>query len=339
MEALLYEKLDDKKVKCGLCNHRCVIKDGLRGICGVRENEGGVLKTLVYGKLIAKSIDPIEKKPIFHVMPGSLSYSIATVGCNFRCLFCQNADISQMPLEKNGLIMGDFASPEDVVDAAIKANCKSIAYTYTEPTVFFEFAYNTAKLAHEKKLKNIFVSNGYMTAEALQMIGPYLDAANIDLKAFNNNFYKKICKAKLEPVKNTLKLIKSLGILLEVTTLIIPELNDDEVELEQLASFIAESLGTETPWHISRFYPCYKLLDSPPTPVKTLEKAREIGNRAGLKYVYTGNVPGETGENTFCPECGKLIIQRLGFDVKKNLITDSRCPECGTQIYGIGLQD
>ncbi len=339
MEAYLYEHLKEKKVKCNLCSHRCIIKDGKRGICGVRENQGGILKTLVYGKLIASHIDPIEKKPLFHFMPGSLSYSIATVGCNFKCLFCQNADISQMPSDHNGMITGDLYSPEDVVDAAIKGSCKSIAYTYTEPTIFFEFAFDTAKLAHAKGIKNVFVTNGYMTSEAVHMISPYLDAANVDLKAFNESFYKEVVKARLEPVKKTLKVMKSLGIFVEVTTLLIPGLNDDKKELEKLALFLVKSLGPETPWHISAFYPTYRLTDRPPTPVETLVMAREIGIKAGLKYVYIGNVPSENGENTFCSNCGKLLINRLGFSIIKNVLENGRCPYCGAQIHGIWLNE
>ena len=337
MEAYLYEPLDENKVKCNLCNHRCIIKGGRRGICGVRENREGVLNTLVYGRLIARHIDPIEKKPLFHLMPGSLSYSIATVGCNFRCHFCQNADIAQMPSDRNGIIMGDNCSPRDVVDAALKGDCKTIAYTYTEPTVFFEFAYDTAKLAHQKGIKNVFVTNGYMTAEAINMISPYLDGANVDLKAYTEDFYKTYCGAKLEPVKETLKLMKSLGVFVEVTTLLIPGLNDARDELGNLAAFLADSLGTETPWHISRFHPTYKLTDRPPTPVKTLVMAREIGIKAGLKYVYTGNVPGESGEKTFCYKCGKILIDRWGFDIRENLTKNSLCPYCGAQIHGVGL--
>jgi pyruvate formate lyase activating enzyme len=337
MEAYLYESLNDKKVKCNLCNHRCEIKNGRRGICGVRENREGTLETLVYGRIIARHIDPIEKKPLYHLMPGSLSYSVATVGCNFRCLFCQNADIAQMPSDSKGMIAGDPFSPQDVVAAAIKGDCKSIAYTYTEPTVYFEFAFDTAKLAHEKGIQNVFVTNGYMTAEALHMINPYLDAANVDLKAFTEDFYKTYCGAKLEHVKESLKLMKSLGIFIEVTTLLIPGLNDDKDELEKLAKFLADSLGTETPWHISRFHPTYKLTDRPPTPVETLITAREIGIKAGLKYVYTGNVPGESGGNTFCYSCGKVLIERWGFYIKKNVIEESRCPYCNVEIHGVGM--
>lgn len=335
MEAYLYESLKDNEVKCNLCNHRCNIKNGRRGICGVRENRGGVLETLVYGKVIARHIDPIEKKPLFHFLPGSLSYSIATVGCNFKCRFCQNADIAQMPSDRNGRIVGDAFTPEDVVSAALKGDCKTIAYTYTEPTVYFEFAYDTAKLATEKGIRNVFVTNGYMTEEALQMIHPFLDAANVDLKAFTEDFYKTTCKAKLVHVKETLKRMKSLGIFVEVTTLIIPGLNDDKKELENLSAFLVDALGPETPWHISRFHPTYKLTDRPPTPVETLVKAREIGINAGLKYVYTGNVPGESGEKTFCDQCDHLLIDRWGFYVQNNRIKNGKCPQCNAAVDGV----
>ncbi len=335
MEAYLYESLKDNEVKCNLCNHRCNIKNGRRGICGVRENRAGVLETLVYGKVIARHIDPIEKKPLFHFLPGSLSYSIATVGCNFKCRFCQNADIAQMPSDRNGRIVGDAFTPEDVVAAALKGDCKTIAYTYTEPTVYFEFAYDTAKLATEKGIRNVFVTNGYMTEEALQMIHPFLDAANVDLKAFTEDFYKTTCKAKLEHVKETLKRMKSLGIFVEVTTLIIPGLNDDKKELENLSAFLVDEIGPETPWHISRFHPTYKLMDRPPTPVETLIRAREIGTKAGLKYVYTGNVPGESTEKTFCDQCDHLLIDRWGFYVQDNRIKNGKCPQCNAAVDGV----
>ncbi len=337
MKAYLWEPLEDNKVKCNLCNHRCVIKDGRRGKCGVRENRSAVLNTLVYGKIIARHIDPIEKKPLFHFLPGSLSYSIATVGCNFKCLFCQNADIAQMPSDHEGMIMGDPFTPHEIVAAAQRGNCQSISYTYTEPTVFFELAYDTAKLASEKGIRNVFVTNGYMTAEALQMIKPYLDAANVDLKAFSDKYYKELCGARLAHVKKTLKLMKSLGIFVEVTTLIVPGLNDDSAELKKLAFFLLESLGPETPWHISRFHPTYKLTDRPPTPRETLIAAREIGLKAGLKYVYTGNLPGDTGENTFCYRCGEVLINRWGFQISQYLIENGQCKFCGAQIDGVGL--
>jgi pyruvate formate lyase activating enzyme len=335
MEAYLYQPLQDGKVQCNLCSHRCVIGDGRRGKCHVRENQGGVLQTLVYGKLIARHVDPIEKKPLFHFLPGSLSYSIATVGCNFRCRFCQNADIAQMPSDHQGRIMGEPASPEGVVAAAKRAGCRSISYTYTEPTIFFEFAYETAKLARGEGLRNVFVTNGYMTAEALRMIQPYLDAANVDLKAFSNTYYKEVCGAKLKFVMDTLKLMKALGVLVEVTTLIVPGLNDDAAELTKLASFIAADLGTDTPWHISRFHPTYRLTDRPATPVKTLTAAREIGIKAGLRYVYTGNIPGDLGENTFCPGCGEMVVERWGFQVRHMRLEDGRCVHCGKVIEGV----
>jgi pyruvate formate lyase activating enzyme len=335
MEAYLYEPLQEGKVKCNLCSHRCVIKDGRRGKCSVRENQGGSLQTLVYGKVIARHVDPIEKKPLFHFLPGTLSYSVATVGCNFRCKFCQNADIAQMPTDHKGVIMGDAVSPEEVVGAAEKSGCRSISYTYTEPTVFFEFAYDTAKIAHERGIRNVFVTNGYMTAEALEMINPYLDAANVDLKAFRDRYYKDLCSARLAHVQETLRRMKALGIFVEVTTLIVTGLNDDSVELAELAAFIANDLGIDTPWHISRFHPTYQLTDRSATPVKTLKEAREIGLAAGLKYVYTGNVPGNAGENTFCPGCGEIVIERWGFQVGNLRIKDGRCTLCGAVIEGV----
>ena len=335
MEAYLYESLEDHKVRCHLCAHRCVIKPGRRGICNVRENQAGVLNSLVYGRVVASHVDPIEKKPLFHFLPGSRSYSIATVGCNLRCRFCQNADIAQLPTDHTGVILGDHCTPEEVVNAAQSAGCQSISYTYTEPTVFFEFAHDTAKLAHAGGMRNIFVTNGYMTAEALNMIHPYLDAANVDLKAFTSTYYKDQCGAKLEPVQDTLKLMRSCGIFVEVTTLIVPGLNDDKQELEALAKFIRDDLGPETPWHISRFHPTYKLIDRSATPVKTLVMARDIGLSAGLKYVYTGNVPGDAGENTFCNGCGEIVIERWGFQVRKIRMQNGRCRRCDADIDGV----
>ena len=335
MKAYLFESLPENRVRCNLCNHRCVIKESRRGICGVRQNQSGVLNTLVYDKVIARHVDPIEKKPLFHFLPGSLSYSIATVGCNFKCRFCQNADIAQMPSDRAGMIVGDPVSPEQIVDAAAAQNCRSIAYTYTEPTAYFELAYETAKKARKRGIYNVFVTNGYMTREALEMIRPYLDAANVDLKAFHDDFYKRYCGAKLKHVKETLVQMKSSGVFVEVTTLLIPGLNDDAQELEDLAAFLATALGADTPWHISRFHPTYRLTDRPATPVKTLLAAREIGLNAGLKYVYTGNVPGETGEKTFCWSCGKVLIDRRGFSINGYAIADGRCPACGAVIDGV----
>jgi pyruvate formate lyase activating enzyme len=337
MEAYLYQALKGHKIRCDLCHHRCLVKEGQRGLCGVRENKAGTLKTRVYGKLIARHIDPIEKKPLYHFHPGSRSYSIATVGCNFKCLFCQNAEIAQMPSDHNGQIMGTACSPEEIVADALRNRCQSISYTYTEPTIYFELAFDTAKLARQKGLGNVFVTNGYMTAEAIEKITPYLDAANVDLKAFSGDFYREYCNARLEPVKDTLMRMKKLGIFVEVTTLIIPGLNDSPAELTALAGFLAAELGPETPWHISRFHPTYKLTDRPVTPVATLTQARKIGLSAGLRYVYTGNVPGDTGENTFCHACGQRLIERIGFHVRQNEIENGKCKFCGVTIDGIGM--
>jgi pyruvate formate lyase activating enzyme len=335
-EAMLYERLDDGKVQCNLCNHRCAIKEKSYGICGVRQNIGGTLFSLVYDKIIAANVDPIEKKPLFQFYPGSKAYSIATVGCNFSCRHCQNADISQFTRERKGYIVGDAVSPEDIARDAQRSRCTSIAYTYTEPTVFFELCYDTAALAHTKGIKNIFVSNGYMTPEALTEISPYLDGINIDLKGFTEKFYKEICGARLEPVLRTIKLAKELGIWVEVTTLVIPTLNDSSSELTQIAEFI-KGVDRDIPWHISQFYPAYQMTQLSRTPVETLHIAREIGLKAGLHYVYEGNVPGRGNENTYCYSCGSPLIERWGYSILKNTIEDGHCPTCKASIAGVGI--
>ena len=334
-EAMLYEKLPEGKVRCNLCAHRCVIADGKKGICQVRENRGGTLYSLVYGRTIIQHVDPVEKKPLFHFHPGSTAYSIATPGCNFRCRWCQNWDISQMVHDRH-FIMGEEASLEQVVAAAQKADCRSIAYTYTEPTIFFEYAYDTARLAHEAGLANLYITNGYMTEEMLETFQPYLDAANVDLKAFRDKTYRKYVGARLQPVLDTMKLMKRLGIWLEVTTLVIPGINDDEGELKDVVDFVANELGVDTPWHISRFFPAYKMTDVSPTPVETLNRAREIGLEAGLRYVYVGNVPGEA--NTVCHKCGQILIRRLGYRILENRVQpNGRCPNCGMPVAGVGM--
>ncbi len=293
-EALFYQKLSGNLIKCQLCCQNCQIAAGKRGLCGVRENEKGKLYTLVYNKVIAAHVDPIEKKPLYHFLPGSYSFSIATVGCNFRCAHCQNADISQASKEglffKTKQIPGDEMTPEQVVAKAIELKCPSISYTYTEPTIFFEFAYDCMKLARQKDLKNVWVTNGYTGKEALEMAKPYLDAANVDLKFFKDSTYRKICGARLQPVLDNLIWYKQNKIWLEVTTLIIPTLNDSSEELTQIAKFIKDKLGADTPWHVSAFWPTYKLNDLPPTPRQTIFKAKEIGEKIGLKYVHPGNV-------------------------------------------------
>jgi len=334
-EAMFYTKLDNKMVNCSLCSHRCSrIACSKRGLCGVRENIDGKLYSLVYGRLVARSVDPIEKKPLFQFLPGSLSYSIATVGCNFRCDNCQNFDISQLPKER-GIIIGTVTSPEEVVLAAKRNNCQSIAYTYSEPTIFFEYALDVAKLAKQEGLKNVFVTNGYITEEPLRTISPYLDAANIDLKSYSDDFYKKTCGARLKPVLDSIKLYKKLKIWVELTTLIIPSLNDSIEELHNLAVFIKKEIGEDTPWHLSAFHPMFNLPDLPRTPVSTIRNARQIGLEEGLKYVYEGNVIGEPGSNTYCPKCKKAVIQRSGYFIKENKLKNSKCEYCGKTIEGV----
>lgn len=329
-EAMLYTKLKDDLVRCQLCAHRCTIKPHRVGICGVRRNEEGTLYTMVYAKAVAVHVDPIEKKPLYHFLPGSASFSIATIGCNFRCLFCQNADISQA--SKGGrweYPVRDFP-PEEVVAEAKRYKCASIAYTYTEPTIFFEYAYDTALLAHQQGIKNIFVTNGYMTEEALEAIGPYLDAANVDLKSFNPQFYRRIVGARLEPVLETIERMHEMGVWVEVTTLVIPGRNDGEEELREIARFIA-GIDVDMPWHISRFVPHYKMRSTPFTPVETIHRAAEIGQEEGVRYVYAGNVPGDPHENSYCPHCSQIVIRRLGYHTHSEL-KGRACPSCGEEL-------
>jgi pyruvate formate lyase activating enzyme len=332
-EAMLYEKKENEKVRCSLCSHRCIISDGKRGVCGVRENRKGTLYSLVYGKIIAAHVDPIEKKPFFNFLPGSASFSIATAGCNFRCLFCQNADISQ-GAAKYKEMPGEPSTPSEVVRLAKTKKCVSIAYTYNEPTVCFEFAYDTSVLARKEGIANLYVTNGFMTEEMLRAYGGFLDAANVDLKSFSDKFYREVCGARLEPVLSSLRLMKKLGVWVEVTTLVVPKLNDSPEELRQIAEFIKTELGTETPWHISRFHPDFRMTDRPPTPVETIHAARDIGLDVGLRYVYAGNVPGDVGENTYCHSCNELLIRRYGFSVEENKIKDGKCQHCSAKIDG-----
>jgi pyruvate formate lyase activating enzyme len=335
-EALLYEKLEKERVRCNLCAHRCVIGSGNQGICRVRENNDGTLYTRAYGRTIARHVDPVEKKPLYHFYPGSRSYSVATPGCNFHCMFCQNWDISQITRGEI-LEMGYEATPEQIAQDAVRKGCESIAYTYTEPTIFFEYSYDTALLAHREGLKNIYVSNGYMTPEMLDMIHPRLDAANIDLKAFRDETYRRVIGARLQPILDSLKKIRELGIWLEVTSLIIPGVNDDRAEIRDMAGFVARELGKDVPWHISRFFPAFRMDHTPSTPLQTLQVAKEAGLEAGLDYVYVGNVSSETDMNTVCPGCGKLLIERVNFGIIQNRIQDGHCPHCGTEIAGVGL--
>ncbi len=335
--AMLWEQLDGQEVQCRLCNFRCRIKPGKRGHCLVRENRAGKLYSLNYSAVCSVNVDPIEKKPLFHFYPGSRSLSYAAPGCNFRCEFCQNWQISQeVRLFKR--INGQAYSPKQLVQAAMEGNCASIAHTYTEPTIYFELAYETAKLGHEKGLTNVFVSNGYMSTEAIEVIKPYLDGINVDLKSFRDDFYRQRTGARLEPVLETLRYIAGrTDIWLEVTTLVIPGGNDSEEELGDLAKFIAEELGAEVPWHVSRFHPDYESRDVPATPVKKLDQARQIGLKAGLRYVYCGNIPSDRSESTFCHKCGKELIGRAYFSIEENNVRDGKCPDCGTVVPGKGM--
>jgi pyruvate formate lyase activating enzyme len=334
-EAMLYQKQQDGRVFCQLCPHYCLIDKGKRGICQVRENQDGLLYSLVFGRTVTQNLDGVEKKPLFHFYPGSTTYSLATAGCNFHCQYCTNWQVSQMSAEQFSEF-GVEASPEKIVNAALEAGCRSVAYTYVEPTIFFEYVHEIASLAHSNGLLNVFKTNGFMTPEMLQMCQPYLDAANVDLKAFQNKSYQKF-GGHLQPVLDSLKLMKSFGIWLEITTVIIPGINDEPQELADIAGFIAQELGVDTPWHITRFFPAYKMENVPPTPIETLYKARDIGLGEGLKYIYFGNFLGQGNQDTSCSHCGTVLIQRRGFELIKNQIQNHQCPACGTLIPGVGL--
>ncbi len=358
-EARFYESLPEGRVLCTLCPHDCRIPDGARGACGIRYNHAGRLYTLVYDKVVAREVNPIEKKPLFHFYPGSTAYSISTVGCNLRCTFCQNWQISQWP--KNHLpkhiensdektiepicpqltaigeaIPGEPVTSETLVEAALATGSTSISYTFTEPTIFYELAYDTAVLARTRGLKNNFVSNGFINEAPLRELAKVLDAVNVDLKFFKEESYRRISRARLQPILDAIRLYHQLGVWLEITTLIVPGLNDSEEELRQIAEFI-RFVGVEIPWHVTQYYPAYKMRDRPPTPVKTLRRARDIGLETGLRYVYEGNVPGEGGENTYCYKCQTILIERYGFYARYNHIRHGRCPECGTVIDGWGM--
>ena len=334
-EALLYEKLADNKVRCQLCAHHCLIADGKRGICRVRENKAGVLYSIIYGKLIAAHVDPIEKKPMFHFYPGSRSFSIASPGCNFDCQWCQNWEISQGD-SAAAAARCPYTPPQDVVSAAKREGCQSISYTYTEPTVFFEFTQDVGILAREVGLKNVYVSNGYMSPQTIALLARWLDAANVDIKAFSDEVYRKHIGARLQPVLDACSLLKQAGVWLEITTLLIPGLNDDEAQIRGLTRYIARELGAETPWHVSRFFPRYKYQNTDATSVGSIEKAMEIGKAEGLRYVYAGNIAGSA--DTYCPQCGAVLIKRTGMSTLSSRVSHKgACPVCGARIAGVGL--
>lgn len=333
-EALMYETLADGLVQCSLCRHRCRIHPGRRGICHVRENRGGILETLVYGMLVAEHVDPVEKKPLFHFLPGTSTYSIATVGCNFSCRHCQNYTIAQDEPDAAGGVHGTYVPPEEIVRRAVVSGCRSISYTYTEPTIFFEYALDVARLASAAGLKNIFVTNGYITPAALDVIAPFVDAANIDLKGFSADFYGRIVGARLDGVLECIRDYYRRGIWVEITTLVIPGENDSDEQLEGIARFIASDLAPHVPWHISRFFPHYKMMDHEATPLGSLSRALQAGKRNGLPYCYTGNCV-EGSENTECPVCGASLVVRKGFRTVAVNLHGGKCRQCGAVIAGV----
>ncbi len=328
-EALLYKKTENNSVLCFLCSHRCSVSEGEAGFCRVRRNIKGVLHTMVYGEAAAANIDPIEKKPLYHFLPGSKAFSLGTVGCNFHCGFCQNWQISQA---EAGESFGRVLPPGEAVAAAADNGCAAIAYTYNEPTVFFEYARDIASLARDRGIRGVFVTNGYMTGRALEEMRPFLDAANVDLKSFRESFYEKNCRARLKPVLDNIARMKKMGIWIEVTTLVVPGENDSPGELSDIAGYIS-SVGVEIPWHISRFHSDYKFKGIEDTPLETLEEAAEAGEKAGLRYVYLGNTAGR--HDTRCFKCGQVVIKRGIFSAADVKLKDGKCPDCKTPIDGI----
>ncbi len=331
-EAMYYKKIDKATVQCELCPRRCTLMDGQRSFCRVREPKAGILYSLVYGLSCATHVDPIEKKPLFHFLPGTQAFSIATAGCNFRCKYCQNWSISQFSPED---IENAPLPPADVVKGALEEGCRSIAYTYTDPAIFYEYMLDTAKIARAAGMKNLFHSNGSLNPKPVTEMAQLLDAANIDLKSFSPDFYFQVCGGYLDTVLSTLKTLKQNGVWVEVTNLVIATLNDDMKQIGQMSSWIQDNLGDETPLHFSRFWPQYKLTNLPPTQVSTLELARETAMGAGLKYVYIGNVPGHPAESTYCPKCRKVVMGRSGYSITEENIKDGNCVFCGAKIAGI----
>lgn len=331
-EAMFYEDLGNNLVRCALCPNRCVIAEGQRGLCGVRINKYGKLYTLGYGNPCAVHVDPIEKKPLFHFLPTTGVFSIATAGCCLRCKYCQNWEISQAkPDETRNLDM----PPEKVVELAKKYNAKSIAYTYTEPTVFFEYMLEIARLARKEGIKNVIVSCGYINPDPLKELCRYLDAGNVNLKGFSDEFYTSLTQGKLEPILDTMKILRDEGKWFEVTYLVIPEWSDDTKQINDFINWVIDNLGVDQPVHFLRFMPAYKLKNLPPTPPKTLINAREMALKQGLKYVYVGNLSGLDAENTYCPECGMVLIKRRGFAVNEVNMKNGRCETCNTKIPGV----
>lgn len=331
-EARFWEKLPHRKIKCKLCPRECVIDDRERGYCGVRENRGGVYYTLVHSRVCAANVDPIEKKPFFHVLPGTLSFSIATAGCNVNCKMCQNWDISQVRPEQ---VRSIYMPPREVAALARQNRCATVAYTYTEPVIFYEFMVDSAEAVRAAGVRNVVVTGGYITTEPLKELCKRVDAVKVDLKAFTEKFYREVVNGELKPVLQTLVTLRKLGMWTEIVYLVIPTLNDSDQEFRQLARWVKSELGPEVPLHFTRFHPQYLLKNLPPTPVKTLERAKAIADAEGLHYVYVGNVPGHPGENTFCPKCRRVLIEREGFFVRGMHLEQGRCPGCRHPIPGI----
>ncbi len=331
-EAKYYKKLDEGRVECQICPRECKVAPKERGYCGVRENIDGVYTTLVYGRACSVNVDPIEKKPLFHFLPGAKALSIATAGCNIECKFCQNWEISQFRPEQ---VRDIDLPPEMVVKKARENGIESIAFTYTEPVVFYEYMRDTAELAKQHGVKSVMISNGYIQSKPMAELCEHLSAVKIDLKAFTEKFYRETCSGELEPVLKTLKLLKEKGMWFELVVLIIPTLNDSDKEVSSMCSWVQSELGPDVPIHFSRFYPTYKIKNLPPTPVSTLERAREIAMTAGLNYTYVGNVPRHEGESTYCPRCGKVVVKRIGYHIPGVWIKDGKCASCDTPIAGI----
>jgi len=331
-EAGFYRKLPNLKIECELCPRACEVGDGKRGYCGVRENRAGVFFTLVHSRVCAARPDPVEKKPLFHYLPGSLAFSLATVGCNVDCKFCQNLEISQSRPED---IPAHYLPPKRVSELAAQYNCPTIAFTYTEPTVFSEFLMDTADAAHEAGIRCIAISNGYMREEALRAVYGKMDAVKIDLKSFSESFYRNVVGGQLNPVLETLATLRAMGKWTEIVYLAIPTLNDSDAELGGLARWVKENLGAEVPLHFTQFHPDYKMKNLPVTPISTLERAREIAAAEGLRFVYIGNVPGHPGGNTYCPQCKSVIVERAGMGVRRMLLQNGACPYCGQAIPGL----
>ncbi len=328
-EGVLFDRLQDNKVRCSVCSHRCTIGEGKVGICGTRKNINGKIHSLIYNTVSSEAVDPIEKKPLYHFLPGTLSYSLGTIGCNFSCEHCQNWNISQVELEE---AWTKEVTPDEAIKRALASGCKSISWTYNEPAIWHEYTYDSAVLAKKAGLKTIYVTNGYITHEALRRMAPYLDAYRVDIKSFSEDFYRNICGARLAPVLDSTKLAKEFGMHVETVTLLIPGRNDSKEEITELTRWVHDNLGENTPMHFTRFYPMYKMEDALPTPVSTLEMAYDIAKREGMRFVYTGNVPGHRYENTYCPECNTMLIDRSGFHVSAIRIKDGKCPQCGEAV-------